>query len=391
MKRTIILTMLLVVLFTGCGYMPPEIPTLPTIAPLPEETPEPISPEVISGEVVLALYDGENLKFWDGNMLTNGYTGVIKKSGPRKISIDNVLYYMDEYGASIHSRWLPGIPAAVLVVPNESKASTIYEDDIYTLIDIPPDEAYAAGARYKHYTRVFKNGIEIGQWNLNEYEVVSVIETASGHIIAQDSMKHWHNLTDNKVIYNAFQDGLMFYNVDDVAMYGSVTDADGDYSFTWGDGFFHHSRWQKAGNTYYSENGFIWRPGITFIEPANEMYGWNKYETYHETYDGVYGERPYLLPSGVYTENGEEVTYWIETVTGHLYRHIPSIDNLDYIIDVYEGLGYRMDAIPYFNTLKPEVIGDDLFYHADGMIRTVDLKTKMVHLFGKDQEVISWE
>ena len=122
------------------------------------------------------------------------------------------------------------------------------------------------------------------------------------------------------------------------------------------------------------------------------LYNWNESENYPQSYkdNAVYGEKPYLLPAGVFEENGEEVTYWIETVTGIMYKHIPSIDQLTQVIEVYPGTGWRADAIPKFNTLKPEIIGNHMIIHENGSIKRFNMITKLLETLLPDQEVISW-
>ena len=89
MKRTILIILAVLAVLYACPQIQPE--PEPTKTPIPQETPEPITPEETAGPVLFAVYDGNNLRFWDGENLTNGYTGDIKVAGNRKLSIGDVL------------------------------------------------------------------------------------------------------------------------------------------------------------------------------------------------------------------------------------------------------------------------------------------------------------
>ena len=348
--------------------------------------------------IILALYDGVNLRFWDGERLHDAYSGNVKQAGHRKLSVDEVLFYFDEKGNVIQSNWLPANPEALKAVPNKTaskgitdpKGVIVYNDSIYTLENIPPDEAYALGAQYKDYTKIYINNVVQGLWYLNEWKVEKVIKTLSGHIIAIDTGKHYHNLTDKKVVYYATDNGLLIYDIDDVNYTAKIADDSGIYDITWKMGYFLNSQWQKAGDKWYSQKGYTFDHAYKVISNANKMYLWNDWNTLPAVYDASYKEMPYLLSAGVRLENSEEVTYWIECVTGYLYRHIPSIDKLDRITELYKGPYIRPEAAPYFKGLKPEIIDNKLYYHVGGMVKTYDFTTGMVSLFSKEMGVIKW-
>lgn len=369
----------------GCSVQAPVDPVV-----IDHGDEEPADPPVEMSNILLALYDGATLRLWDGNTLNDAYVGHVIPAGRKKLAIEDVLYYFDENGASVASKWLPVIPTAVVTTESSSlsRASVVYEDDVITLEDIPPEEAYALGARYKNYTRVFENGVEIGAWYLNEWECTDVIKTASGHILAIDGLGRYINLTDDKEIDTAYEDGIMLYNME--TQYGYIADASGSYEVTWSMNYFDHSRWQLADGVWYTENGYTWTPETGVISNANCLYDLNAWATMPELYTGIFPDMPYLLPAGVHEENGEEVTYWIECNTGKLLRHIPSIDRLDMVIELYDGPDTRSGGIPYFNTLDPVIIDGLMYYHEDGAVKTFDLTTGLVSVFSVDQEVIEW-
>lgn len=388
----LIFSIFCVSMYTGCKIESPADPVVIDHGEdLPPEDP-PIDEPVDLSSVILALYDGTTLRLWDGTIMTNVYTGNVVSAGERKLAFEDVLYYFDESGNTAGSRWLPVVPTAVVASESVSvaRAAVIYDDTVLTLEDIPPEEAYALGARYKHYTRIFENGVEVGAWYLNEWECTDVIQTASGHILGINEHGAYVNLTDDKNVVTAYEGGIMTYNMG--TQHGYIADASGEYEVTWSMNYFDNSRYQLADGVWYTENGYEWTPETGVISAANVMYNWNEYQNWPDTYTDLvaWGNNPYLLPAGVRAENGEEVTYWIETVTGQLYRHIPSIDRLDMILQLFEHDYTRMGAIPYFNTLDPVIIEDLLYYHEGGSIKTYDFTTGLVSIFSSDQEVIAW-
>lgn len=395
-------TMLLVSCKQIAGSIPEVITEDPPVIvhtdPPPEELP--IEIEVDLSDVILALYDGSNLRLWNGTILVDAYVGHVRTAGNKKLAFEDVLYYFDDSGNSVYSQWLPVIPSKLIATESATlsrslsrslaspKSVVLYQDDVITIEDILPAEAYDLGARYEHYTRIFENNVEIGQWNLNEWECTDVIQTASGHILAINEHGAYINLTDDKVVETAYDGGIMTYNMG--SQEGFIADETGEYAVTWVMNFFDNSRWLKADGVYYTESGYSWTPEGGVISEANVMYGWNDWDTYPEEYEVSYNERPYILPAGINYENGEECTYWIECNTGGLYRHIPSIDRLDKVIELYDGPDTRAGGIPYFNTLDPQVIDGKLYYHESGTIKTFDFTTGMVSVFSINQEVIEW-
>jgi hypothetical protein len=329
---------------------------------------------------------------WDGIIFTIAYTGQIESAGNRKLSIDSILYYMDENGIATQSAWLPTVPDTIIAVPKaKSRADIVYQDEVTILEDIPPLEAYNLGALYRHYTRIYVDNIELTgdrAWNMNEWQVISVIETASGHIIARDATTAWHNLTDDKVIKTAYPGGIMLYNMG--AQHGYIADETGEYEVTWSANYFDNAYHQLADGVWYTENGYTWTADTGVISEANSMYCWNTYTTYPATYDAPYGEKPWIIPAGVREENGEQCTYWVECVTGKLYRHIPSIDNLSVITALYAGPYTRIGSEIYHNTLTPVIIENLLYYHANGNIYTYNFDTTVVAVFAGDQQLIPW-
>jgi hypothetical protein len=349
--------------------------------------------EGIDNEIQFALYDGNNLRYYDGENLILVNTGSVRPAGKRKISIEDVIYYFDEFGNSLQSKWLPAIPEAILSVESKSgipaKGTIVYNDDVYTLEDIPPAEAYALGALYKHYTKIYENSVNINTWYLDQWQVKEVIQTLSGHIIAIDTTGHFHNLTDSiNSIDTAINDGIMLYDMG--TEHGYIADDSGIYEITWSMNFFDHAEWQLVNGIWTTENGYTWTHETGVISNANTMYCWNEKINHPAEYKLLTNDMPYLIPAGVREENGEQVSYWLELVTGNLYRHIPSIDRLDFIVQLFEGPYDRALISDLIDTVKPEMIGDCIYFHHNATIKKYDIITTMISTFSEDQELIPW-
>lgn len=387
--KKLILLLFIFGLFFGCQIdKNEEKPNNPPVIEPPVTEPPIVEPED-DYVVELALYDGQTLRYWDGTTMHDAYIGHIEHAGHRRISIDNVLYWMNENGQSVQSQWLPVVPDAITTREAGAKASVVYEDDVFTLEDIPPEEAYALGALYRHYTRVFVNSVEEGLWYMNQWEVVDVITTDSGHIIAIDAQKHWHNLTDSKEVYLAYDGGLMFYNMS--SQHGYVADASGEYEITWVTNFMDNNHWQLADGVWYSDRGFTWTAEGGVVSNANELYCFNTYDTYPDWYDAPFAQSPFTVPGGVRTEHGEEVTFWIECVTGTLYKHIPSTDQIVVVVEIYEGPMSREGGWAKAQVLEPEIVGNHFYYHEGGSIRRMDFDSGVLSIFSTEQELIPWE
>lgn len=392
MKRIMLFFALLCILFS-CDMSTGDDannPSDPPVIVAPDGDPPELPTQTETYVAKLALYDGTTLRFWDGTELHAEYTGNVEHAGYRRLAIDNVLYWFDENATAVQSAWLPVVPNAITTkAKTGAKATIVYSDDVYTLEDIPPEEAYALGAMYRHYTRIFVNSVEEGQWYLNQWEVDRVITTLSGHILAQDVTGAWHNLTDEKNVNIAYDGGIMFY--DTSSQHGYVVDDTGEYEITWITNFMDHNNWQLANDVWTSDRGFTWTALGGVVSNANELYNWNEYENYPDTYDAPFAEKPYTISAGVREENGEDVTYWIECVTGKLYRHIPSTDTLEMIVELYDPPMTRTGGWHEGQTLQPERIDDYLYYHNSGSVKRYNYDSGLVSIFSTDQQVISWE
>jgi hypothetical protein len=387
MKKIIIL-IFLAVLFIGCSDPGSSVTTLPT--PVIPTTPPPEIPDnSITNDVILALYDGSTLRYYDGESVYDAHVGKIKPAGSKKLSLGNVLYYFDEKGKSVASRWLVDEPDGIIAVesdPSKSRSYTAYEDDIYTLITVEEDEAYASGATHDEFTRVFINGEEQGLWNYNKWSTDHVIETASGHILVFTKDGHWKNLTDSIEIDVAYPGGIIFHKT--AKGEGYIYDENGRNNLIWEENYFDNAKFQKAGEKWYTNNGYIYGNG-TVQSKATIMYDFINYP-YPDIYNGPWPEKPLIIPAGVRFEHGEEVIYWVELVTAKLYRFIPSINQVECIVELFTPPMSRYNAQGYYKNLKPQIIDDGLYYHDVTTLKKYDFASGVISNFAADQEVIVW-
>ena len=339
--------------------------------------------------IKLALYDGEKLIYYDGIAFYDAYLGNISQAAPRVLSVDDVLYYFDDYGAPMASYWLPAIPEAITVKPSgiSAKGTIVYDDDVYTLERIDPAEAYSLGALYKEYTRIFENDVEVGSWNLNQWRAKQVFTIGNGDIVALDDMSAYHNISGDREYWKAFPGGMAIYEHDATHRTAMFTDATGDYPERWGNNIFNSSRWQEAGGAWYSSVGYTWTPSSGLIEHANKLWDFINGPC-PVTLEN--GQKPIVIPAGTRTENSEEVTYWIECDTGYLFRLVASTNTLTNIARIYIGQNTQIYGALVCGTLEPVIIDDVLYFHLDGSIYQYNFATHTVSVFSGDMEIFGW-
>ena len=280
MKR-LFLILTIFILFFGCEDITntPEIPDPPVIDPDPPPIDPPIDPS--ENPVLFSLFDGEKMMYYDGIKISIAYYGNINHAGNKTRSIDNILYHFDDYGNPILTEWLPTEPTEIISVPEMSGSypsgkagSIIYQDDVWTLEDIPPAEAYAMGAQYKHYTQIYHGLDIIGLWYLNEWHVSDVICTLSGNIIAIDTLDTYHNLTGAEIIYHALDNGLMIHDFNLSTKTAKIKTDTGNYDIAWSLNYFNSAKWQLANDVWFSHNGYTWDAISGLQENNTAMQDW---------------------------------------------------------------------------------------------------------------------
>lgn len=365
----------------------PEIPDDPPVIDPPIETP--------SGPVLFSLYDGEKMMYYDGIDISIAYYGNIENAGNKMFSIENVLYHFNDNGIPTLTEWLPIIPDAIIAIPKSVPSpapagmsrAIVYQDEVWTLEDIEPADALAAGAQFKHYTRIYQYETEIGNWYLNDWEVKKVISPKCGGVIAIDTLKNYHNLDGSEIVFFAQNKKLMIHDVNINTKTGKFKTDTGNYSVSWTFNFFISAKWALADGDWYSHNGYTFDDVNLLQENNTVMWDWNQYP--YPVQD-IYGEAPVLISVGEREENSIEVLYWIECNTGTLIRYIPGIDQLNILPKLYNGTGYRTSGIAKSNILEPEIVGNELYYHDSGNIMIYNFITSAISVFSGDMELNVW-
>jgi hypothetical protein len=393
MKIKLFFIILIAILAVSC-----QNPVIPDDLPgsNPVDSPDPITPiDPPTGRDIQALlYDGETLRLWDGQELIDAYAGDIAFSSSRIISIGDVLQEFDSSANVINTRWLNITPDLVKTAEytgnlGSVRATTFYEDDVYTVEIIEPSEAYSMGGLYKYYTRVYENGTETSPWYLNDWHAMKVVVPSSGEILILDDMGKYHNLTNDKIVFKAYDSGILIYNHDADNLTVSFSDSTGDYNETYTKNYFNSGRWQEANGVWYSSTGYSWSAATGLIENAGAMYLWNGpiYPTGYVKSSNGYA---LCMPAGVREENGEEVTYWLELSRGYVWRWIPSTNNLSQIDRAYFGDGSTSEITSRIKTIDPQLIDGRIWFHDDGSLMTFEIATGLVSVFSGDQELIAW-
>ena len=397
MKKLFLIFTILILLF-GCpdpgGDDTPTIPDPPVVPDDPPVIDPPIDPA--ENPVLLSLFDGEKMMYYDGTEISIAYyDDNINCAGLKMRSIGDVLYHFDEYGNPLLAEWLPAEPTEIISIPNtpagsisyNMAGSIVYQDEVWILEDIPPAEAYAMGAQYKHYTQVYHNLDIIGLWYMNEWEVREVIKPLSDDVIAIDTLGTYHNLTGSEIVYYALNNGIMIYNFNVGSKTAKLKTDTGNYDIAWSLNFFNSAKWQLANGVWYSHNGYTWDSVNGLEENNTTMSDWNQYPF---PVQEIYGEAPLLIPAGIRFENSIDVIYWIECNTGTLIKYIPGIDDIIIEPQIYLGDGYRITGVEKSTILKPVIIGNYLYFHNDNNIMRYNFITSVIDIFSGEMELDKW-
>ena len=338
------------VIVTDTTPPPLEIPYIPPVDDL--ET----------GPVVLALYTGATLKFYDGNVIWTWREGNIAGAGPRSYAYENVLYNLDEYGDTDTSKNLVAVPDYIGV----SGASA------WIAQNVPPAEAYDAGAMYKDYVRIYQDSAEYGDWTARQYQISDLVMHGND-VYAMSGVGAWYHINGTRTgVKIAIRDGFACWNFNATAKTAVI---DG-VAVSWSLNFFNGAKyWLRSGDVWYSQNGYSW-DGATLIEGGLAMSVWRG-----QPYPTGYIEGPVVISAGTRYENGEDVLYWIECNTGWIIRHIPSTDQITLLARIYTGDGLRETGLLYQNALRPVVIAENLYFVFDAQVYRYNLNSGLCSFF----------
>jgi hypothetical protein len=386
MKKTWIILMFLLALMAGCKQAilvsPPEQP--------PGEPPEG-PPLGLAGPVLAALYDGITVRLWDGQNAVDWKTGAAAPANGHRVAVNQVLYTLAEDGSVVYSVNLPAQPVGVIKV-----------NPVYTFENITNAEAYAIDwtppATGGNYTRIWKDGVELGDWHNNGFTHVQSFLAANGDVIVVDNVSsgHFHNVTrglNSTYILWAVPSGPIFYMPDpgrptEIAVY-DVLHPDGiAVTLSGTAGAWGFQPWIEVNGVWYNGYGATWdgatfRTGATALKVFLTVPPWD-WQVQHGFQWPQASEAPVMIPAYVEGAN----LYFIETTTGSLWSYSPQTDTISYIMaQLYLGDGKTLTGEAKAKTLKPEYVEGSLYYHEAGTLWRRDSVSAMISAFSVDQQM----
>jgi hypothetical protein len=324
------------------------------------------SPESNDGDsvIVLSILTDDAIYFYDGE-LNDASHDTPKACGFRCFTDGQEKVFYGDDGEPIAFEWLDN--------PFDFVAGD------WTVEKIDPQTALGLGAQARHYTRVYYQGTESGNWFLNQWETTGLFETISGDVIAIDQNQSFRPVSANISNINSAGD-LLVYDFDGIGRTAMIDDGSTTFVSWTTNSFNNADQWLKSGDIWYSWNGYEFQTSLT--EYANSMFGWNNGNEPVET-----EESAVVIAAGV----RDSVLYWIECNSGWLIKYTPSNDQLAPSHRLYMGDGFRITGIAHKNELKPVTIGDFLYFHESGSIWKLNLDSGVVQLFfAGSGEVEGW-
>jgi hypothetical protein len=354
MKNTIaasVLTIFIITILWACGGggSPAQLPPAP-----PPDEPAPITDKTIfiydPVAEIIGTSDGEFYYDLDYGKSANARDGFI--------SVGDVMHDIDVTGESRSTQRLPTTPDAITISGYVWCFENIYTD--------------------RWYTKVYRGSDEYGAWRDNNWKTVDAIATAGGDVIAIDDQNNYHSVAEPDLkIRAAYHNGIMVHSMDAVNRRAYIRGVDYDTRVAFDTNyFFQADQWIFDGDIWYSWNGYTW-DGVTLsesttilsafiIQPPNSLV---------------------VIAAGTRQEHGETVTYWIDCNFGWLYRHTPSINALEMVIQLYQGSGLRSDGIDLKHEIKPVITADNLFYTWNGTVWKYDFDSGILNSFAASVEI----
>ena len=363
---------------------PTPIPTTPPSDDQQENEPiiTPTLPEQNDSSILFGLYDGTELKFYDGENFISSYEGKITYAGNRAMSIDDVLYFMDSEAEATSSYQLPESPDALILPNNTNSRSLAYQDEIWTLINMTGSESAALGAIGVPHLKIMKNDTEIGHWWNNDYEVDFAVMTSNNEVLVKSTAGHLYNISGDTVPTQLYG-SLYISDIDYTNRRALFHTPEGSEWVNYSTNNFIMGLWQRVGDSYYTNRGAKYTYGQGVTEEATSLFDFVglKYQ-YNELYN--------LNPAGQREENSEMVSYWICSTSGDLYKHIPSVDRYERIKNIYQGAKNYATGNMEYKTVKPEWIDDKLYFHFDNSLNCYDPVDGSVSIVSDSGEVFLW-
>ena len=317
---------------------------------------EPIEPEEEIMIPIIALYDGSNMVFYDGENFEVCYTALdIKFAGNKKISVGEYLYGFDDDLIPYQSTRLKTIPEYIFY-----DGSDLYNFSEYF---------------------VYKNGVSLCNFF---FDIKNASITSTGELIAFNHIGTIFNLVGDSTPFKVFSD-LYASNVN----YDSkIAELNGEM-VSFNENYFYGATWQKCGEKYYSSYGMEFSSS-GFIENSTVLQAFKSSTWPYAIPDLLSGERPSLHPAGQRLEAGEYVAYFVDSTSGHLVRYVPSVDQYDVLVKIFIGPRNYGDGNVLAKTLDIQWVEDKMYFHHEGSIKVYDPKIQSVNIFYTDVKLWKW-
>ena len=349
-------------------------------------------PAGLTGPVLAALYDGVTVRLWDGTNTVDWKTGVARHGNGSKITVGQVLYFLDSMGSIVQAINLPALPAGVTVIGDPVT---------WTFEEITREQAYEIDYTPGARTRIWRDGAEYGDWHANAWNYVESFEAGNGDLIAMDDLGRFHDITRPAIEAEmAFTHTVWiipggpivhmpdFDHSNEVTIYSSeypeglaVTITGGAIPH-WG-----YQPWMKSGTTWIDGYGDV----LTATSLSTRANGLSAFTTVPSTaWQQSHGYQwpnwsdiPVMIPA--YTEAG--MLYFIETSTGMMWSWSPGTDVVAKTNQLYAGTGKNEMGYAKLVTLEPELIDGAMYFHDGGTLWKRDNASTIISSFSADQKL----
>lgn len=278
--------------------------------------------------------------------------GTIDKAAPGLWLIDDKLLSLD------------ATPDAITLnhTPTQAHATP---DALYTCIEIDPTTAQAAGGQAEYYTEFYIDQVSTGHWVTNQHRCVDIV-SAGGYVFAISETGALIQIDGPATDPLYILDGeFVTHNLDSVNNRIDFNDTTESYAMNY---LTAANQWQRHGDSYYSETGYIWSPVSGLQESATALQDFN---TDPRPIELPFPHTPTLISAG--TRSG--LIYWIEGNTGWLIEYDPAQDVITTPHRLYSGDGTRATGTQHRDTLSPVVIAQYIYFSLGGILKRLDLDT----------------
>jgi hypothetical protein len=270
--------------------------------------------------------------------------------------VDKTLYFLDSAGNVTSTAALPALPAGIVVIGDPVT---------YTIESLSNAQSQAIDWTPGPHTRVWKDGVEYGDWHNNGFTYASSFEAENGDLICIDAAGTLHDVTNTALlsaqIVTAAPGGPIFYQANPTGEpnFLTVYDAAGAKAWTFGilTMWAEHAEWIKVGSTWYAARG------DTFSDvtgPGSTQIGF--------VTGGGFGQ-PATMKA--VSAQGTHALF-VECNTGSLIDLDTATGKWTASAQLYAGDGTQDSGLAMAKTLTPALIDGALYYHADNAIKKLN-------------------